>query len=46
MRETYSKFLKFLIIKPHITEIDRLHLVSYLLLQERTTEAIDEFAKV
>ncbi len=46
LRETYMKFMVFLVSKKEWSPHDRLMIVNYLLMQERVTEAVAEFKKV
>jgi len=46
LRETYMKFMVYLSTKNSWGAHDRLMFVNYLLMQERVTEAVAEFAKI
>lgn len=46
LRETYMKFMFHLVTKHTWTAHDRMMFVNYLLMQERVTEAVAEFAKI
>jgi hypothetical protein len=46
LRETYMNFMIQMIIKRKWSAHDRLMFVNYLLMQERVTEAVEEFKKI
>lgn len=46
LRETYMKFMVQMAIKKRWSAKDRLMFVNYLLMQERVTEAVEEFNKI
>ena len=46
LRETYMRFMVYLATKSSWSAHDRLMFVNYLLMQERVTEAVAEFAKI
>lgn len=46
LRETYMKFMVHMASKKDWSAHDRMMFVNYLLMQERVTEAVDEFRKI
>jgi hypothetical protein len=46
LRETYMNFMIQMVIKRKWSAHDRLMFVNYLLMQERVTEAVEEFKKI
>jgi len=46
LRETYMNFMIQMVIKRKWSASDRLMFVNYLLMQERVTEAVEEFKKI
>jgi len=44
--KTYKRFLVYLVLKKSLSVHDRLMLVTYLLMQERIKESIEEFKKI
>lgn len=46
LRETYMRFMVFMVSKKVWTPHDRMMFINYLLMQERVTEAVTEFKKI
>lgn len=46
LRETYMRFVVFMISKRHWNSNDRLMLVTYLLMQDRIAEAATQLSRI